>query len=386
MDRVYLDHNATTAPDSRVREAMWPWLGELHGNPSSAHGVGQRAREGVEAARESVAALLATRPSQIVFTSSGTEANNTVVFGVTGGRTAGHAVLSAFEHPSIEVPMLGLEQRGWEVSRVPPEPSGRIDADRMLESVRADTALVCLMLANNEVGVLQPAAEVARGCRELGVPILCDAVQAIGKIAVEPEELGVDFLTLGAHKFYGPLGAAGLWVRRGGEIAALLEGGGQERKRRASTENVAAIAGMGKAAELAAAELTERAEQMAALRDAFEAEVRRWDRTRIHGDKAPRLPNTSNVAFLGAAADSLMVRLDLCGFAVSAGSACASGRVEPSGTLTAMGVAPEEAASSLRVSFGKDNRRKELSRFLTVLKDEVNTLRRRGEREGRVPA
>ncbi len=382
MDAVYLDHNATTPLDPRVAEAMLPWLGSRHGNPSSIHRFGQQAREAVEAARAEVAALLGVRPVEIVFTSSGTEANNAVVAAV--GAVAGyrgHLVLSAFEHPSVHQAVELLEAAGMEATRVAPdgdapEREGVVPAAAVAAALRSDTRLVCLMLANNEVGTIQPVAEVARACRTRGIPVLCDAAQAAGKIAVDAGELGVDYLVIGGHKFHGPLGAAALWVRPGAPFAASLVGGSQERRRRASTENVPAIVGLGKAAELARRDLAERHRHLAALRDRFEAGLAAVPGAVVHCRQAPRLPHTSHVAFLGIEAESLLIRLDLAGFAVSTGSACSSGVVEPSKALLAMGMSPREALSSLRISFGLTNTEAEVDAFLPALAREAAALRR----------
>lgn len=376
MAATYFDHNATTPLDPRVRDAMLPWLSDTFGNPSSIHTFGQAAREAVEGARQSVALLLGARPAEVVFTASGTEANNAVLRSRAGwSRPQGHIVVSALEHPSITNTAAMLQEAGIEVSRVAPDRHGRIDPQHMLAEIRPETCLVCLMLANNVVGTLQPVAEVAALCRAKGVPLLCDAVQAVGKIPVDVEELGVDFLSLGAHKFHGPLGAAALWLRGGAGFSPLLTGGSQERRRRAGTVNVPAVVGMGKAAELAIAELEERRSAVRALRERFETGLRTIADVVIHGRGAGRLPNTSHVAFNGVDGQALLVRLDLEGFAVSAGTACSSGTVEPSETLLAMGVPRAEALSALRVSFGKENTVEEVDAFLEVLRRQVAQLR-----------
>jgi cysteine desulfurase len=378
MRRTYFDHNATTPLEPRVREAMLPWLGELHGNPSSVHSFGREAQAAVEEARERTAALIGVAPLELVFTASGTEANNAVILsGARRAGFAGHLILSAIEHPSVTAAAAVCQELGVEVTRVAPEGDGRVDAARLLAAVRDDTFLVCLMLANNELGTLQPVAEVARGCREREVAVLCDAVQAVGKIPVEVEDLEVDFLTLGAHKFYGPLGAAALWVRKGAALTPLLIGGGQERHRRASTVNVAAVVGLGAAAEIARLELSERQQQLAALRERFEEGLVRLSDVIVHGESVPRLPNTSHIALTGVDGEALMIRLDLRGYAVSTGAACSSGTVEPSRTLLALGMTNEEALSSLRVSFGTSNRAEEVDELLLVLAEEVAALRDR---------
>jgi cysteine desulfurase len=364
-----------------VREAMLPWLGERHGNPSSIHSFGQAARNAVEEAREKVAALIGGRPPEVVFTASGTEANNAVL-AHAALRGRGHLVISAIEHPSIREGAARLEKEGFEVTRVSPGGDGIVPAAAVLAALRQDTRLVALMLANNELGTLQPVAEVAAGCRESGVPVLCDAVQAVGKTPVDAPALGVDYLVLGAHKFNGPLGAAAVWVRKGAELAPLLVGGSQERRRRAGTENVPALVGLGEAAAAAKEEMADRTAMLSGLRDRFEAELaHRMPGVIFHCQASPRLPNTSHVAFPGVEGEALLIRLDLAGFAVSTGSACSSGTVEPSKTLLAVGVPAAEALSSLRVSFGITNTMDELEAFLEALEREAAALRRVVTRE-----
>jgi cysteine desulfurase len=376
MHPVYLDNNATTPLHPKAREAMLTWLGERHGNPSSIHAFGQAARNAVEEARERVAALIGGRPPEVVFTASGTEGNNAVIFGEFR-KASGHLIISAIEHPSIREAAARLEREGVAVTRVSPGLDGVVPASAILDALRPDTRLVCLMLANNELGTIQPVAEMAAACRVHGVPVLCDAVQAVGKIPVDVETLGVDWLIVGAHKFHGPLGAAAIWIRRGRELEPLLVGGSHERRRRASTENVPALAGFGAAAEAARTELRDRQIHLAGLRDRFEAMLpERVPGAIVHCADSPRLPNTSHVAFPGVEGESLLIRLDLAGFAVSTGSACSSGAVEPSKTLMAMGLTRDEALSSLRVSFGMMNQSEDVDAFLDALAREVATLRR----------
>jgi cysteine desulfurase len=390
VPRVYLDHNATTPLDPRVREAMLPWLGDRWGNPSSAHRFGQEAGEVVESARERVAELIGARPPEVAFTASGTEANNAVLRSAllgdpeiwTGSRGHGsltpHLVISAFEHPSV-----GVAAAQWartaraELTLVRPDRRGVVDPAAVAAVLRPETRLVALMRAQNEVGTLQPVAETAALCRERGVRVLCDAVQALGKVPVSVAELGVDYLTMGAHKFHGPLGAGGLWVRPGAPFEPLLVGGGQERGRRAGTVAVAAVVGFGRAAELAAAEIGERGRDLAALRDRFEAGLAAaLPDAIVHGADAPRLPHTSHVALPGTLNSELMIRLDLAGFAVSTGAACSSGVVEPGPAMVAMEVPREEAVASIRVSFGLGNTAAEVDAFLVALAAEVAALRR----------
>jgi cysteine desulfurase len=315
----------------------------------------------------------------VVLTASGTEANNAVIFDVAGWAGGhGHLVISSLEHPSVREAAARLEKDGsFEVTRVSPAGDGVVPAEAVLAALRPDTRLVCLMLANNELGTLQPVAEVAAACRERGVLLLCDAVQAVGKVPVDVRRLGVDFLVLGAHKFSGPLGAAALWVRKGLPFEGLLAGGSQERRRRAGTENVPALVGLGEAAALATAELGSRGAFLAGLRDGFEAGLlARLPEAIFHGAGSPRLPNTSHFALPGIEGEALLIRLDLAGFAVSTGSACSSGTVEPSKGLLAAGISPAEALSSLRVSFGSANRPEDVPAFLDALEREAAALRR----------
>lgn len=375
---AYFDNNATTPLDPRVREAMLPWLGERFGNASSAHAVGQRAHAAVEAAREEVARLLgADSPLEVVFTGSGTEANNAVVYAALARSSgSGRFVLSGLEHPSVPEALATPWGARAEAVVVPPDCDGVVPADRFLDEVRAGAALAALMLASNEIGTLQPVAEVAAGCRGLGVPVLCDAVQAAGKVPVSVQNLGADYLTIGAHKLHGPLGAAALWVRPGAPFEPLLVGGAQERRRRASTVNVAAVVGFGEACRLAREELAARAAHLASLRDRFEAEVLATvPGARVNGRSVPRLPSTSSVAFPGVVQQELMIRLDLDGFQVSIGSACASGRIEPSRALTLMGLDREVALGTIRVSFGAFNRAEEVEAFVPRLAGAVAALR-----------
>lgn len=374
--RAYFDNNATTPLDPRVLAAMLPWLGGLHGNPSSIHAWGQEAREAVERSRDQVARLLGASPPEVVFTASGTEANNTVV--LSCARSAGfrgRLVISALEHPSVTAAAALAAEQGMEVVEVPPGEDGVTPAEAVAAAVTEDTRLVALMLAHNELGTLQPVAQVAAECRRRGVPVLCDAVQAAGKIPVDVRSLGVDYLTLGAHKFHGPLGAAALWIRSDAVLEPMLVGGSQERRRRASTVNVPAVVGLGEAAELAAAELPDRHRRLGALRDRFEAGLAAVPEAFVHGRSAPRLPNTSLAAFPGADATALLIRLDLAGFGVSSGAACGSGAAKPSRALSAMGVPQELATSALRLSFGLTNTEEEVSALVALLPEAVAAVR-----------
>jgi cysteine desulfurase len=399
MRGTYFDHNATTPLDPEVREAMLPWLGGARsglpgargaegadpgagasrwGNPSSVHRFGQAAREAVEAAREQVAELVGCRtPEEIVLTASGTEANNSVVASVLGGSAAGgQLVISALEHPSILAAAREWAPRaGTTVVEVAPQGDGVVEAGRMAAAAGPETRLAALMLANNELGTLQPVAGVAAALRERGVPVLCDAVQAVGKVPVSVHELGVDYLSLAAHKFHGPLGAAALWVREGAPFSPLLVGGAQERRRRAGTLNVPAVVGFGAACALARRDLAARHAHLLQLRDRFESGLAAIPEARVHCASAPRLPHTSHVAFPGVVGQELMIRLDLAGHAISTGAACGSGTIQASPTLLAMGLSREESIASIRVSFGLPNTLAEVDAFLPELAQAVEALR-----------
>ncbi len=372
---VYLDHNATTPLDPRVAAAMAPWLGQRHGNPSSVHSFGRSARSAMETAREQVAELIGGRPPELAFMGSGSEANNAVLFSAFAARGGGHLVITELEHPSIQRSADRLESFGVRVTRLAPAADGRVTADAVAAALRPETRLVCLMLANNELGTLQPVAEAAAACRARGVPLLSDAVQAAGKMTVDVGALGVDYLVVAAHKFTGPVGAAALWVREGAAFEPLVVGGGQERQRRAGTENVAALAGFGACAAFAVAELKQRIVRLGELNARLEAGLESIPDARIHCATSPRLPHTTHVAFPGLVGEELVARLDLAGFAVSTGAACASGVVEPSRTLLAMGLSSDEAVASIRISLGMTNDEQQIDRFLLVLAREVEMLR-----------
>ncbi len=374
---VYLDHNATTPLDPQVGEAMAPWLGARHGNPSSVHAFGRAARAAVELAREQVAELVGGNAPEVVFTASGTEANNAVLLSAFAGagKGSGHLVISELEHPSIQAAADRLESLGVDVTRLCPGADGVVEAGSVAAALHPDTRLVCLMLANNELGTVQPVAEAAAACRARGVPLLCDAVQAAGKLAIDAGALGADYLVVAAHKFNGPVGAAALRIREGAAFEPLILGGGQERRRRAGTENVAALVGFGACAALASEELDGRIERLSRLREGLEAGLAGFPDARLHCASSPRLPHVTHVAFPGLIGEELVVRLDLAGFAVSTGAACASGVVEPSRTLLAMGVEAAEALASIRISLGTTNDEAEIARFLPVLEREVGALR-----------
>jgi cysteine desulfurase len=376
MSRVYLDHNATTPVDPRVVDAMLPFLRNDHGNPSSLHWYGQRARGAVEEARERVAALVGADPSEIVFVSGGTEADNAALRGVAAKARPPRVGIacSAIEHHAVLNTARALREEGRPVAVVRVAPGGAIDLDNLEASVDETTALVSLMLANNETGVVQPMAEAARLARARGALVHCDAVQGAGKVAIDVRALDVDLLALSAHKLYGPKGAGCLYVRRGTPLSALLRGGAQERNRRAGTENVPAVVGFGVAAALARQRLDEDAARLAALRDRLEARLVSIPGTARNGD-GPRVPNTANVSFAGIEAETLLIALDLEGIAASTGAACAAGGLEPSHVLRAMGLPPERVQSSLRLSLGRGTTQADVDRSADVITAIVMRLR-----------
>jgi cysteine desulfurase len=370
VPRIYLDHNATTPVDPEVLEAMLPFLREDYGNPASLHWHGQRARAAVEEARARVAELIGAEPAEIVFTGSGTEADNMAVRGVAGAAREPRRgiVCSAVEHHAVLNTVKALGDDGWPTAIARVDEEGRVDLEDLARAVGEGTALVSVMLANNETGVLQPVREAAALARECGARTHCDAVQAAGKVGFDVRELGVDLLTLSAHKLYGPKGVGGLFVRRGTDLAPLLRGGSQERNRRAGTVNVAGVVGFGVACARGRDKIDADGRRMAALRDRLEGRLLAIEGTRRNGAD-PRVPNTTNVSFAGAEAEGLLMALDLAGVAVSTGAACAAGGVEPSHVLRAMGFPPERVQSSLRLSVGRSTRESDIDHAAEVIRD-----------------
>jgi cysteine desulfurase len=369
---IYLDNNASTNLDPAVHEAVRSALG-LFGNPSSMHTAGREARRAVEQARDSVARLVGAGSGEIFFTSGGTESNAMAIHGMTAGRV-GSVLRSGGEHPSVREPIdLGFGPR---VRVVDPEASGALDASRALAALSEDTLLVSVMLANNEYGALYPVAAIAAGCRERGVPIHTDAVQAAGRVEIDVERLGVDLLSLSAHKVHGPRGAGALYVRRGLRLVPRTSGGGQEGRLRAGTENTAAIVGFGVAARIARERLERDARETERLRDRLESGIlERVPGVSVVGGSVPRLPNTSAIRFDGARAETLLVRLDLDGICASAGSACSSGTLAPSPALLAMGLSREQAREAIRFSLSRETREEEIDRVLEILPAAVAAVR-----------
>jgi cysteine desulfurase len=377
--RVYLDNNATTPVLPEVLEAMRPYFGERFGNASSIHHHGQDTRAAVEHARQSVAALLGCRASEIVFTSGGTEADNLAIFGVV--RSGDHVVTSAIEHHAVLNSCKHLSAEGCEVTYVPVDGQGLVDPAYVKRAIRTNTKLITIMLANNETGVLQPAAEIGKIAAETDICFHTDAVQAAGKIRLDVNQIGCDLLTISGHKFHGPQGVGALYVRKGTQLAPRLHGGSHERSRRAGTENVPAIVGFGKAADLALAGFARGDDvrgddvKMAHARDRLERELLSIEATGLNGEGAARVPNTTNIYFEGIDGEALVIALDLKGLAVSTGAACSSGSIEPSHVLIAMGLPVARAKASLRFSLGKQNTPEDIELALNLIPETVSHLR-----------
>jgi cysteine desulfurase len=377
--RIYLDHNATTPPSEAVIDRMTATLREEFGNPSSVHHFGQRAKAVIDEARSAVAALISADPGDVVFTGGGTEGDNLAIRGVaealeSTGRK--HLIASAIEHEAVLNTLKALARRGWKTSLLPVDESGIVSPDALRSVITDDTALVSVMHANNEIGTIQPIAELAAIARERRVLFHTDAVQSAGKIPIDVRALGVDLLSISAHKFYGPKGAGALWIRRGVRLQAPLTGGKQERSRRAGTENVAGIVGMGVAAKEALAKMASEAARLAPLRDRLEDGILQGvTGTALNGARSPRVPNTTNISFDRTEAESLLIALDLEGVAVSTGSACSSGTLEPSHVLKAMGFPPHRTQNSIRFSLGTANTEVDIDRVIAVLPGIIEKLR-----------
>lgn len=378
MPRIYLDHNASTPVRAEVLDAMLPYFAEHYGNASSAHAFGQEAKGAIEEARAKVAALVNAAPAEIVFTSGGTESDNMGVLGAARARAAAgrHVVVSEIEHEAVRNAAGALEAEGFAVTRVPAMADGRVDVDAVAKALQPDTVLVSVMAANNETGVLQPVAAIGALCAERGIAFHTDAVQAAGKIPIDARAWQATYLTIAAHKFYGPKGVGALYVKRGAKTAPLLFGGEHERGRRPGTENVPGIVGMGAAAELARAELDVAPPRMAALRDRLEQGLlARVPQVVVHGAGAPRACNTSHLSFVGAEGEHLLLTLDQKGIACSSGSACKSGSSHPSGVLLSMGVPALVAQAAVRWSVGRATTEAEIDYVLETVPAVVQKLR-----------
>jgi cysteine desulfurase len=386
MRRVYLDNNATTPVLPEVLEAMRPYFSEHFGNASSIHHHGQETRAAVDRARESVAALLGCRGSEVVFTSGGTEADNLAIFGLAnfGLGPGEHVITSTIEHHAVLNACKHLakyrdeyrDETGCEVTYIPVDGRGLVDPADVKRAIRPSTKLITVMFANNETGVVQPVAEIGKIAAEADIYFHTDAVQAAGKIPIDVNKIGCDLLTISGHKIHGPQGVGALYVRKGTQLEPMLYGGSHERSRRAGTENVPGIVGLGKAAELAIAGF-ERGDdlKMAAARDHLERELLEIEATGLNGEGATRVPNTTNIYFDSIDGEALVIALDLKGLAVSTGAACSSGAIEPSHVLVAMGLRPDRAKASIRFSLGKQNTAEDVDFAIDLIPETVARLR-----------
>jgi len=375
MQRVYLDSNATTPVLPEVFEAMRPFYFDEFGNASSIHHHGQHARAAVEQARESVARLLGCRAAEVVFTSGGTEADNLAVFGLAGD--GDHLITSQIEHHAVLNACKRLEQRGAEVTYLPVNAQALVNPDEVRKAIRPNTKLISIMMANNETGVIEPLEEIGRVAAEADIYFHTDAVQAAGKIPIEVGKIGCDLLSISGHKFHGPQGMGALYVRRGTLIDPLFYGGNHERQRRAGTENLPGIIGLGRAAEIALHGFDDGSlRRIQTLRDRLETRLlAQIDAAGVNSGGAPRVPNTSNIYFDHIEGEAMVIALDLKGLAVSTGAACSSGAIEPSHVLTAMGLAPDRARASIRFSIGKHNTEDDVEFALSLIPSTVARLR-----------
>ncbi len=352
--RVYLDHNASTPVHPEAVAAMLPYFSEWFGNPSSVHGFGREAREGLETAREQVAHFLRVGKEEIVFTSGGTESDNMAIKGVALARGRGHIITSKIEHHAVLRAVENLEAQGFGATYLEVDSFGMVDPDALRRAIRPDTILISIMHANSEIGTIQPAHALGAIAREHDIPFHMDAVQTFGKVPIDLDAFNIDMLSFSGHKIYGPKGVAGLYIRKGTKMVSVQHGGEHERRRRAGTENVAGIVGFGKAIEIRGRDMAEEARRLTALRERlWEGLSRRVDEVRLNGHPTERVPGTCNICFRHVESESIVLGLDLKGIGVSAGSACTSGNVEPSYVLVAMGVPVEWAMGAVRHSLGR---------------------------------
>ena len=383
--RIYLDHNATTPVDPAVVELVSNVLGSQFGNASSVHYFGQTAKAIIDEARSAVAALLGCGPQEIVFTSGGTESDNLAIRGVAEALAPTkrrHLIASGIGHEAVLNTLKAFRKRGWSTSLLPVDGSGVIEPSALEDALTDETALVSVMHVNNEIGTIQPIPQLADLAHRHGALFHTDAVQSVGKLGIDVAELGVDLLSLSAHKFNGPKSVGALWIRRGSRLTSMMTGGRQERNRRAGTENVPGIAGLGEAAQLATGKLAGESARVGALRDRLESGIlRAVSSTAVNGDITQRVCNTTNISFDRVEAESLLIALDLEGIAVSTGSACSSGTLEPSHVLRAMGFSPHRAQNSIRFSLGLGNTKEQVDRVVEIMPVVVNKLRRLTARE-----
>jgi cysteine desulfurase len=374
--RVYLDHNASTPVHPEVLAEMLPFFSDVFGNPSSIHGFGRDAREGLDLARERVAKFLKVSPQEIVFTSGGTESDNFAVKGLALAKGKGHIITSQIEHHAVLRACQALQAQGFGLTCVGVDEHGMVDPEEVRRAIRPDTLAISIMHANSEVGTLQPIEAIGRIARERSVPFHVDAVQTLGKLPLDVDALGIDMLSFSAHKIYGPKGVAGLYVRKGTKMVAVQHGGEHERRRRAGTENVAGIVGLGKAVEVRARDMAAEAERLTALRDRLWNGIRqRVPDVRLSGHPVQRLPGTASLLFRHVESESIVLGLDLKGIGVSAGSACTSGNVEPSHVLVAMGVPVDWAMGAVRCSLGCSTTAEDIDYVIDAVEPLVKKLR-----------
>lgn len=374
--RVYLDHNASTPVHPEVLAEMLPYFSEVFGNPSSIHGFGREAREGLDLARERVANFLKVSPQEIVFTSGGTESDNFAVKGLALAKGKGHIITSQIEHHAVLRTCQALQGQGFGLTCVGVDEHGMIDPEEVRRAIRPDTQAISIMHANSEVGTVQPIEAIGRIAREHGVPFHVDAVQTLGKLPLDVNALAIDMLSFSAHKIYGPKGGGGLYIRKGTKMVAVQHGGEHERRRRAGTENVAGIVGLGKAVEIRGRDMAAEAERVTALRDRLWNGIRlRVSDVRLSGHPVQRLPGTASLLFRHVESESIVLGLDLKGIGVSAGSACTSGNVEPSHVLVAMGVPVDWAMGAVRCSLGRSTTAEDIDYVIDCVEPLVRKLR-----------
>lgn len=376
--RIYVDNAATTKMNAAVAEEMIPFMTEFYGNPSSIYLEGREAKRAVEKSREQVAKAISAEPKEIYFTGSGTEADNWAVRSAAAAYSnkGKHIITSSVEHHAVLHTCQDLEKQGYEVTYLPVDKYGRVSVEDLRNSIRPDTILVSIMFANNEIGTIMPVKEIGAVCRENGVLFHTDAVQAIGMCEIDVEELNIDMLSLTAHKFHGPKGAGALYVRQGVKLTPFITGGAQERGKRAATENVPGIVGLGKAIELAAENIPERQKKLSELRDYYiEKVLNKIPYSRLNGHPKDRLPGNANISFQFIEGEGMLLRLDMKGISASSGSACTSGSLDPSHVLLAIGLKHEEAHGSLRVSFDETNTKEQVDYIVDELADIIELLR-----------
>ena len=375
--RVYLDHNASTPVHPEVLAEMLPYFGDVYGNPSSVHGFGREARAAVDVARDRVATFLRVRPDELVFTSGGTESDNFGLKGLALARGGGHLITSTIEHHAVLRSAQALEAQGFAVTYLPVDQTGMVDPGDVRRALRPDTIAISIMHANSEVGTIQPVAAIGVIAREAGVPFHVDAVQTFGKVPIDLESMGIDALSFSSHKIYGPKGIAGLYIRRGTKMVSIQHGGEHERRRRAGTENVPGIVGLGKAVEIRSRDMKAEAERVSALRDRMWEGIRaRVAEVRLNGHSTERLPGTANICYRNVESESIVLGLDLKGIALSAGSACTAGSVEPSHVLVAMGVPLDWAMGAVRSSLGRSTTAEDVDYVVESVVEVVGKVRR----------